>query len=492
MIEEYPLGEFAPDAADYKNPGLVECENVYALASGYSPIMSLVQSDDTVTGEVRGAVNVRIGSQSTILVVGTDTDLYVYRSGSFTASGLALSLTTDESWSFERFGGSFYASCKTEGMFRLTDVDVDNTFATSGGTPPAARVINAVGDFLMTGNLIDIDASDQPYRIRWSAFNNPTGTWTTDIATQSGYVDMPTKYGEVTAVYGSRFDLIFQKSGISRIWYTGGASVFNKEIIEDDRGCDATNSIVRVGGSIYFLSADGFCRTDGSGVDVISSDRVWKWFQDTADVPRTTLVQGAVDWANRSIIWSFMAEGFTTYNRQIIYNWGLDRWTTGMFNVDWIVQSTAQPPSIDETDPTVVSDDTLDVVGPAFDSAHYSSRGRSLAAMYGGALSSFTGGQLAVKFETGDFQPTTGNKSYITSVLPLVEAVDRPVTIAAAGRDALGDPKAYGPLVAQGPLLFCPLVSDARFHSLQISIPANTVWDKMTSFQIDWRPSGIA
>jgi len=303
---------------------------------------------------------------------------------------------------------------------------------------------------------------------------------------------MPARYGAVTGIFGNRFDLIFQRHGISRIWYVGGPTVFAKEVIEDERGCPAPDSIVRVGGHVYFLASDGFCRTDGSGVDVMSSDRVWAFFKDALRDGYLFRTQGAVDWANRSIIWSYYPRGFTSYRRQIIYNWGLDRWTTASFEADWLIEGTRTTTSIDETDPSLPDDDILDIDGPSFDSEFYLSQGRALMAMVGQDFAAFLGGNLRATFETGDFQPETGKRSFVRGVFPLVESQERSVTAAIAGREWTGDVKTFTPLSPQGPLGFCPVISDARFQSVRLEVPTNADWEKASGFQVDWEASGEA
>lgn len=524
-MQEFPLGQFLPDGADYKNPGLVMCNNVLALPNSYSPIRDLVGQGVFVYGDIRGAFRFDLPNGDQMVAVGTDTDLYVVRGDAVTPSGLNLSLQPGEFWSFDQFNDSVFATSKRGGLFRLPSILTDNTFVAGLGAPPRANAVNVVGDFLFLGNLVETGEIDAPYRVRWSAYNNPNYDWGTDIGRQSGFVDMPSRFGEVTAIYGGSFDVIFQNHGISRIWYTGGPSVFAKEVIEDERGCPAPTSIARVGGFVYFLSHDGFCRTDGQGVEVISSDKVWDWFSATRDKNDATRIQAAVNWSARSIIWSFNAyreqrdevsidasdpnvlddetldingpsfddDGVQViYSRQIIYNWGLDQWTTAEFDADWLVQSNVLGISIDRDDPTIEDDSDLDIDSVSLDDDAFSAKGRTLAAFRSNQFSYFEGDTLRATFETGDFQPKTGNRSFIRSVLPLVETSDRTLLASIAGRDYVGDGKTYGPNSAQGFLMFCPVISDARFHSVRVTIPEGTEWDKASGFQIDWEASGIA
>lgn len=492
MKTEIPFDQFLPDGPNYKTPGLIVCDNVYAVGAGYNPIQSLVGTGRTVTGEIRGSARFDLPDGTPILLVGTTTDLFVIRNKTVFASNLGLSLALGDYWTFGQFGFSIYATCKQYGLYRLDSILADNTFSASPGSPPKASSLDVVGDFLFLGNLTDIDGSYQPYRVRWSAFNNPNAVWETDVGRQSGYVDMESYYGEVTGIFGGRFDLIFQRHAVSRIWYTGGATVFAKDIIEDERGCPAPQSFARVGGAVYFLSHDGFCRTDGSGVEVISSERVWNWFKENSNLDFISRIVAAVDWTNKSIFWSFYGPTVEKFTRQIIYNWALDRWTTATFDADWVVSNTVTNTTIDDIDANVENDEILDVEGPSFDSPIYDARGRTLAAFVNGEFCEFRGANLKASFETGDFQPKVGSRSFVRSVYPIVEIDDGDALASIAGRDRLGDLKAYGDMTAQGYLGFCPVISDARFHSVKIEIPSGLFWEKASGFQIDWEASGIA
>ena len=499
-MDEVTLGAFLPDAPDYNNPGLIEANNVLAAAKHYKPLKSLVGAGVSVSGEIRGAFRFELPDETQVIVVGTTTDLFVIKGGSVTASGLGLSLGLGEYWSFDQFKGSIYATTKRHGFYRLPSIFTDSAFVAPLGDPPKAVAINVVGDFLVAGNLEDIDATDQPYRVRWSGFNNPEADWVTDIARQSGYVDMPTRLGRVTSIYGGTFDLIFQARGVSRIWYTGGPSVFGKKEIDEERGCTAPNSIVRVGSAVFFVSHDGFCRSDGSGVEVVSSEIVWDWFTGQRDTSAVDDIQGAVDWSNRSIVWTFKADGtisdgmggeIKVARRQIIYNWVLDRWTTASISIDWLTQSAIQGVHLDADDPAIDGDADLDIAG-SFDDVTTKSKGREIAAFRDGELAYFTGPNLEATFETGDFQLVLGRRAFVRSVTPIAEAAGRPFFAQIAGRDYQGDAKQYTSREEQGPLMFCPVVSDARYQSVRLTIPAGADWNKASGFLVDWSESGYA
>lgn len=492
MIQDFPLGEWLPDQPSYQSQGLMAAENVFSVGAGYQPIPAPLAKSQTVTGEVRGGERFDLPDGTPLLVVGTTTDLFVTRGSVVWPSGLGLSLAAGDFWTFAPFGRSVYAMCRTHGLFRLASILAGTAFVAGTGSPPKAATMDAVGDFLIAGNLVEFAGADEPYRIRWSSFNNPDAAWDADIARQSGYVDMPARFGPVMRVLGGTFDLVFQASGISRIWYTGGPTVFAKEVIEDDRGCAAPRSVVRVGSAAYFLAHDGFCRTTGSGSENLSAGKMWKWFSAHVNQSQLGNVQGAVDWRSRSIVWSYAASGADTINAQVIYSLSTQRWTTAVVSADMLLGGTQIPIDIDTTDPSVVGDDDLDVLGPSFDATEYESQVRVLSCFIGGVLHEFSGPNMAAAFETADLQPHPGRRSFVRSVFPLIDTVGQTVTCSISGRDRIGDPVSYGPPAQQEIHGFCPLVSDARFHRIKLAIPAGEFWDKAQAFQIDYEIGGMA
>ena len=54
------------------------------------------------------------------------------------------------------------ATLNKAGVWYLTDIETDTTFAAESWTIPHGAVIGRVSDFLFLGNLVDTDTSDAP------------------------------------------------------------------------------------------------------------------------------------------------------------------------------------------------------------------------------------------------------------------------------------------------------------------------------------------
>lgn len=490
MIVDIPLGEWLPDRPDQKN-ALVKAEGVVADAGCYRPIPSLAASGTSLpSGISAGSFRTSRTTGQSITCTGTSSDLYVIVGAVVTASGLALSLGTNPIWVFERFGRYVYATAGGV-TYYLSDLDSVSVFVAATGSPPRARAMGRVGDFLMLGNLTqDIDTSFAPYRVRWSAFNNPAGTWTDDIATQSGYVDMDSAYDEVTAIAGGRYGLICQKDAVSRIAYTGGSSAFAKELIEEQRGCIAPASLVRVGARAFALGRDGFWQSDGAAVQLLSAGRVWEWFQANADLSLIDKTQAAIDYRNRCIWWNFFTPGGSARGRQLIWSWEQNRWSAASLSADWLFSTRVSGTLID---PSPFGDTLIDSVNDLVDSSIFADGDRLFSGFSGVSLQTANGASVEATLETGELQPAPGYRAMVRGVAPMMEGNAATAQIAVGVRTALtSEPVAYSAESTPGPQGFAPQRKDGRYVRVKARIPAGTAWSKASAMQVDFVTGGRA
>lgn len=487
MIAEFPFGDWLPDAADYKNPGLEVCENVIPKPDGYNPARAAQATGDSVTGTVIGVHSYRRADGVRGLAVATTADLYTIVGGTTTASGLSLSVSDELRFTFAQFNGLLYASCKGVGTYNLSDIETDLTFSASTGTPPSANAMGRVGDFLVMGDLTDIDASNRPSAIRWSRFNDPGGTWGAEITYQSGSVDLGPEQGKVMHISGRNYGLIFQEYGISRITYTGSKAVFAKELFEKSRGTPAPHSVVRVGPLAYFLSHDGFFVTDGARVDSISRGRIWEWFLGKVNTSYSKYVQGAVDWPNRCIVWTFPGGDDSTMTHQLYYNWESQRWTPVVRNLDYVFSSGR---SAETLETLAVTYPDIDAMSVSLDSALFRQSGRALRGMLSGAVYDLEGSTLAATFEGGAFQPATGKRTFIRAVTPLIENDSVNTTVSIGTRDQMTTTPIYTDAVTIGPLGFAGVNADGRYHRVSVGVPAGAEWGDASGYQVEFEVSG--
>ncbi len=488
MIAEVALGEWLPDLADYKNPGVVVCDNCYPSSGGYSPFLGVSGAIASVTGEVRGAFRAERYDGTSLSIVGTDSDLFVIEGATVTASGLGLTLAAGVRWTFEQFNAQIWAFAYNQAPHYIADIGSGSTFAPHPGVAPKASSVERVGDFLVTGNMVDIDASEQPFRVRWSQFNNPAGDYGTDLKTQSGFVDFPQAFGPVMGIFGGRNDVVLQKYAVSRITYVGGSVAFRRDTIEEQRGCVALGSAVTVGTVTYFLASDGFCRTDGATVEVISTGRVFDWFLENSDLDGRETIQGTVDWANRCVVWSFIPANSQIRNRQIIYSFDQERWSTASLEIDYLFPAPSGGVTLEELAATSTDLDAMDI---SLDSGQFKGSDRALSGFVGSDLVSLTGDALEAQWETGDFQPETGYRVCAKAIYPLVENQETNTQFEVGSRAVYkGGPVDWSAQVSVQSGGYAPIIKDGRYLRSRMTIPAASVWDKAVGMQVEYNVSG--
>ncbi|MGL4310949.1 MAG: hypothetical protein ACRCSU_10715, partial [Paracoccaceae bacterium] len=476
---EYQFGPWLPDVTDLKNPGLEECTNVIPSPGGYQPAAGLGSQIATVGAAVISAAMFERADGTRVTVCATASDLHVIIGAAVTNSALALTLT--EHVTFVRFGDEIYATEKTGGTWKLTDIDSDTTFSAVANVMPSAKTMFRVGDFLFMGNLTDIDASDRPFRLRWSRFNDPASDWTASVAFQAASVNMPTDFGPIIAGAGYNYGIILQRYGISRIVYTGGATVFAKEIVDKERGCASTASVVTVGDSVYFLSDDGFFVTNGGPAQSISRGRIWDWFIERVGQSYFYLVKGAVDWPKRCVVWSVPDANGNSIGL-LYFNWESQNWSYVNQPVDCVYGSGKDGLTLEQVAAIYPNLDTMPL---SLDSPQFKARGRLLAAFSSGSLKQFDGTTLAVTLGTGEFQPTLGRRTFVSSVTPLITNNDESTTVVLSGRDRQTDLIVSTTDMPTGPVGFAGVNFDARYFSVKINIPAGANWRDAYGFQLE-------
>jgi len=505
-----PLGQWLPDQTDYKNPGTVVAKNVYPSSGGFTPFESPAGTGDAVSEAVVGSALFIKADNTPLIVGGTSTRLFSRVSGTVTETAGYTALGSDHVWRFERYNDMIIAVTPNNTPQYLTDLDADTSWSDLGGSPPKAAIIGRVSDFIVMGDLTDIDASTQPYRVRWSALNNPNGDWVTDRGELSDYRDLDPKYGRITGITGGRFGIVFQERAIWRMTFIGSPKVFDFEEISVDRGCAAPDSVVTIGFDTYFLSQDGFYATNGSAIDTIGSQRVTEWFIGEVKQAEYDRVQGALNWPKQAIIWSFIPTDSSTFVRQIIYSFAEDSWSYASEAVHFLVKV--------KTDATTIGDlatlfpGGLGDIG-AIGSSDFESKNYTLAAFTADTTGPYSvsdyvtdgyiegmpsGSELAVlsgpareaTLETGDFQIHLGSNSHVNGILPVVENVSGNTRTQVLSRSRQGFGQSASISTTEGVDGFCPHKTDARFIAARMTLPAGASWNNASAVHVRARKSG--
>lgn len=484
---EIPLGEFLPSQPTAKNPGCVIADNVIPAEGGYSHLPSPTPQAGPVSGRVRGAELLFRPDGGPFIVGGTTDELFVRIGSTVTSQTISPALAEGLSWDFAQFNNFVIATAPGNVPRYLPDYTTGVVWEDLPGEPPIARYCERFAEFMMLGN---VDGAES--RVQWSSYNSPATTWAPQRVTQSGFNDLNPRFGPVTALSGGRYPMVFQERAVWLVQYIGPPAVWNFTIASEDRGCIAPFSVVTVGSQTFFLSQDGFWLTNGSEFVPIGSQRVNRWFFETADNATLAETQGTVDWRNKCIIWAFKTSqnGGSDFDKALIYSWEQNRFSTATIRTQRLVGSRIPGTTLEDLDALFSS---LEDVTPDMDSQEWKAGDRILAAFMGdetaGIYHTFNGGAMEANWETGFFQPMPGSRAFVSEAQAVLDAQDWVAQVAAVMMDNQRR-ETYGPFVQPGVNGASPLRGDGKEMRLAVRMPEGANWDRALGVQLTFRPSG--
>ena len=480
-----PFGEWLPDLPEVGHTGATVAKNVVPSEGAYKPLPSLIATNDALDATCRGAALFYDKDGEPVLIAGTAAKLYkVTADGPADVSGTAYALPDGDFWSFERFNDTVVATNVADGPQAL-DIETGTAFAPLSGSPPRAKHVARVRDFLVLADLDDGGAKRA--RLRWSGFNN-IAAWTTSLAKQSDAQDLAEDFGFVQGIVGREFGTIFQERAITRMTYVGVPEVFQFDVVERERGVAAPKSVVPVGPYLFFLSEDGFYVWDGQQARSISDNKVTRWFFDRLEFSMRGAVMGASDRPNKSVVWAFTDTVGGAPNHLLIYSWKDDRWTFAEVECEHLFSSASFGYSLEELD----AFGGVDELGFSLDSWVWQ-KGRPQLGVFDRQhrLALFGGRSLEAVLETAEFQAAAGRRAFVSELRPLVDVTTGTVTAQLGTRaQAAGDPLSFAAAVGQNAAGFCPVRAGGRYARARVTIPAGAAWTHAQGVEAAYRVEG--
>lgn len=482
------FGEWMPDIMALNSPGATEALNVIPTEHGYGPFNRIAP----VTGLVlpstcRGAASVVTARGSMRLYAATAQALYTRVGGQFVTSSTPFTVPLQDGllWQFAQFGDNLVAlhpqvnplSANVYGGAGFTTVD---------GAPPKAACGARITDFLVLGNLDEVQDGRQPQRIRWGGFNRLDAPWVTDPSTQADFQDMPSEGGAVIGIAGREFGTIFQESIISRMTYDGPPTVFALETVEEGRGAMCVGGIVDVGAVIFFLSEDGFFQWNGVNSQPISGNKINRYFFSRLNYGARGRIVAALDRQNECIRWAFPVGTGVGLSEQMIYSYKENRWSHAIVDVDYLVAAASLGVSLDDLHENLDADYPI-----SFDDPFYK-HGREILSGFDSShrFGYFNGNALAPVLETTEASGPQGQRVWVTSARPLIDTERYVASVRVGKRDELiGEPLIYGPKVLQEVNGECPILDEARYMRFRVEVREGEVWRHAVGVEI-WRKPG--
>jgi hypothetical protein len=331
MITHIPYGEWLPDIPAHQNPGMLTARNCKPYVNSYGPISQWTAFSDALPAYPRGNILVRDKDNNVYYFVGDETDLYDLTGTGWTertrTSGGDYATATDEVWEFAQWSQIVVATNFSDEMQSITLGGAN--FANLGGTPPQARHIAVVRDFMVAGNTWDASDGNVPNRIRWCAKGDITD-WTIAAATQADKEDLLGEGGWVQRVVGGEYGIVFQERSVWRMTYVGSPVVFQLDEIMPSRGTIAPGSVIRVGHLTFFLSNDGFeVLVNGTERNRIGHNKVDRTFFADLDEANIHRMSATASPKEKLVYWSYPGEGNSggTPNKVLIFDWENQRWS---------------------------------------------------------------------------------------------------------------------------------------------------------------------
>lgn len=460
------FGSYLPDLPDFENQGATEAKNVIPADTSYKQLNALSAQTDALTARCQGATHGRDYDGNSKNYAGDATKLYELTDGSWAdVSNGTYNIASDESWQFTQWNEDIIATNITDNPQKFT-IGTSPTFADLT-TTLKARYVDVVGNFVVFANTNDADGII-PHRVRWSAYNDHTD-YAVSSATQSDFQNLKATNGAITQIIGGAYGTIFQERAISRMTYVGTPLVFRFDAIEENRGTQFPNSVVKVGNNIYYLAENGFFVFDGARSHPIG-EGVDKTFYSDLDNTFPERVYGAVDPLNKLIFWSYPGSGNGGIaDTLIIYNYNpnaIRKWSYAEITSQVLYRSLAEGYTMDNMDSY---NSNLDAITISLDSQFWTGGSVSLSAFdSANKMATFTGSALTATLETTEIELIKGRKARLQRIRPMIDGGT--VTVQMGTRNVLTDSITWGSSISPETSGDVSVHSNARYQRARVSV----------------------
>lgn len=460
-----PFPPWEPDKGPYSGVSTNYVRNAIPASNGWRAFKTWEATSVALAARPTGVIYAKDTDGVSYVIVGTQTGLYQSVAGVGLTTWDDISKSggyTQAQWQFTQFGTKVIG-VSFGNPVQVWDVDSGGDFADLGGTPPDARYIASVGDFVVLAN-----TEDGARRVQWSGQNNEA-FWT--VGQQSSDYQVFPDGDDITGIIavpgGAR---VFQKNAIrTMIFAPSSGFVFTFDILTRERGAVAPNAIINIGrGDYLFLAEDGFYRGDAG--TPIGAEKVNRYFLDDVDSEDIANVRGAADFQNKTAWWNYRTS--TGEFRVIGYNWQLDRWTLLDLSENYFLVNGATStfaPSIDSIDDTLGDLETLD--GTSLDALSYSGGILTFSGFNSTfEFGAFSGDPMTATLRTQDVELSPGRRSYVRG-FRLIADTATTFTGRVYTRDYASGARTSGTQATSSSVTgLCPLRSDARYHAFEVEV----------------------
>lgn len=490
MIE---FGDLQADLPTYQNTGALVVDNVVPLKRGYKSLAGFQALSGTgLTGSAVGLFTSFSAGGSTNYA-GDSTKLYQMDSSlvfqDISKVGGYNNSTTENArdfWAFTQFGSNIIGTNFADNIQKFEE-GVDSAF--SDLVSLKAKYIAVVRDFVVVG-YTEESSTTYNQRVKWSGINN-SSQWTPSQTTQSGYQDIVGSHGNIQQIVGGESSgIVFMEKAIYRMSYVGVPLIFQFDKIADNIGAFAPKSVASFGNMIFFLAQDGFYKlTGGQDLSPIGNARVDNYFFNDLS-SNLDGITSAIDPNNSIVVWSYRGSGATgtTNNKLLIYNYAVDKWSTGSGQDLEFIASASQEAFTTLESLDVLGD--LDNLPRSLDSYYY---GEGIVGLAGfnseHKFGKFISNSLSATIDTTEFEGAEGKRSTLINCRPIVDGTSSTtVTVTPYSRASQLETSTAGDTVSTNDTGTCPLRSTSRYHRIRVNVSGN--FNTLSGVDIEARPEG--
>lgn len=478
-----PFMPYRPDQGALASDSTDVALNVIGTDAGYVPAPSPVAPTTALPSKCLGSWAVRTTGGAYIFFAATQTDLYrLSANGTWTSvgSGYAGPLPGDM-WTAAKYGSRFYVANEMD-VLQFIDVDSGSSFAAAPGSPPRAKFVCVIGDFLFLAHL-RIGAAPFPQDWQHSAIDDPA-EWIIDGGIGSSDRGTFPAGEEITGLMprpnnGGR---IFQRNAKRALIFSpGGATAFEVRDIDPTNGVFAPYSVVDIGNDDYvYIHEQGVFRGDSH--TPIGFDNISRTLIKRIDYDRIEEIQGVLSSGSRRVLWraqdqigTWFMFGFDVYRERFFMTDIPATHLTNLVGVATLVD-----------DVLGLVDDYSDI--PVDSPQFAGGRVQPSTWLTDNCMYALNGPPLAATIETPTFAPNPNGGAFLYGVTLRGNAPEWSVRI---GASVLAEvPVSWSITSVQATRTgVAPTRVDANFLRVRISIPAGTDWTHAHAITPLWKPS---
>lgn len=487
------IGQWMPDQPPFENQGALEALNVIPAAKSYRPLAQFSAVTSALTARAQGWFSCRDLSGNIHNFAGDATKLYKLSTDGLTWDDVSRSsggdYATDASggWSFCQFGNHVIAVNGVDAPQEFT-LGTDTDFDALAGSPPTARFVATIRDFVWMGRVASANN-----RAQWSGIGDAE-TWATSQVTLADQQDIADG-GFIMGLTGGDAGLIFQRNAIKRATFIGPPVIFQFDEISKNIGAMAEGSIAAYENDAFFLSDNGFYHCYAQlELKRIGAEIIDKFFLADFDQNYPHRITSAIDPQNSCYVLSYPGTGNDggTPNKGLIYHWPTQRWARFEQEVELVYAAQSQSGFTLETLDNVSA--SLDTLPYSLDSVNFTGSGRLQLAGFSTDHESgfFSGSAMAATVDTGEADLGQGRRAFVNSVRPIVDGTSFTATVKPITRNLQSEAVTVGSAISLNASGEAKMRTNARYHRFRIEIAAGGTWKHIQGIDdIRWVPAGM-